>query len=122
MSKINPEKSLISQVQVKGEAVCGVGIDGETRCCHYCSDLDVVAIRFYCCRHWYPCYECHVAIADHSVIVWPRENWVEKAILCGVCGHQLIVHEYLDDGSSCPMCQASFNPSCRFHYHLYFES
>ncbi|MEC9240675.1 MAG: CHY zinc finger protein [Pseudomonadota bacterium] len=97
-------------------------IDAETRCGHYHRGVDVVAIRFYCCRSWYACHDCHLALADHPPVVWPRGLWAEHAILCGVCGHQLAVHQYLAGDSVCPSCSAHFNPGCQQHHHLYFES
>lgn len=45
-----------------------------------------------------------------------------RAVLCGVCGHQLTVIEYLDCGSTCPACGTAFNPGCARHRHLYFET
>ncbi|MDC0237293.1 CHY zinc finger protein [Gammaproteobacteria bacterium] len=110
------------QVQVKGETVFGAGIDAQTRCKHYRTDLDVVAIRFYCCERWYACHDCHVAIANHATEVWPRRLWEQQAILCGVCGHRLSVHQYLESNSVCPSCTAHFNPGCQLHHHMYFES
>jgi uncharacterized CHY-type Zn-finger protein len=41
--------------------------------------------------------------------------------LCGSCGHQLTVREYLACDSVCPHCRREFNPGCARHYHLYFE-
>lgn len=57
-------------VQVKGSI-----IDGETRCTHYNSELDVIAIKFYCCKEYYPCHLCHSEHADHSPEVWPAEKF-----------------------------------------------
>ncbi|MEI2340752.1 hypothetical protein V8V71_18610, partial [Priestia megaterium] len=39
---------------VKGDTV-----DSETRCMHYRTDKDIIAIKFYCCNTYYPCYQCH---------------------------------------------------------------
>jgi uncharacterized CHY-type Zn-finger protein len=41
--------------------------------------------------------------------------------LCGACGHQLTVNEYLNCNSVCPRCRSQFNPGCANHYYLYFE-
>ncbi|MGH7784918.1 MAG: CHY zinc finger protein [Candidatus Binatia bacterium] len=106
---------------VHGEKVIGTGIDAQTRCTHYHTDLDIIAIKFKCCGEWFPCFECHAAIADHAPRVWPKSEFDEKAILCGGCGRQLTIHQYLTCDSSCPGCQSRFNPSCANHYHLYFE-
>jgi len=42
-----------------------------------------------------------------------------KAILCGVCGPQLSITEYMTSNNTCTKCQASFNPNCKKHYDLY---
>ncbi|GAB7093775.1 CHY zinc finger protein [Halolamina litorea] len=57
-------------MDVHGHEVRGVGVGPETRCGHYDSDLDVIAIRFPCCGTFYPCYECHRAVADHEAERW----------------------------------------------------
>ena len=105
---------------VHGEEIYGTGIDPQTRCSHYHSGEDIIAIKFACCGKWFPCFECHADEADHAVQVLPREKFDEQAVLCGACGHQLTVRQYLDCGSKCPSCEASFNPGCAKHYHLYF--
>ena len=110
---------LVMKTQVKGEIVFGVGIDPETRCAHYRGESDVIAIKFYCCRVWYPCHACHAAEASHAPRVWPKSMWEsERAILCGVCGRQQTVNEYMNHESFCPDCKVPFNPGCRLHHHL----
>jgi len=106
---------------VHGCEVYGVDVDSETRCEHWHSPLDIIAIKFKCCDRWYPCFDCHAAVADHAPEVWPSSGFGEKAILCGVCGHQLAIDEYLSCRNTCPKCSAPFNPGCANHYHLYFE-
>ena len=106
--------------QVGGETVRGVGLDGETRCVHYTSPEDVIAIRFHCCREWYPCLRCHGTVADHEPTVWPPVAFDERAVLCGVCGTALSVRSYLDSGHTCPACGAAFDPGCANHYDYYF--
>ncbi len=108
-------------INVRGETVTGVDIDAETRCDHYHSDLDIIAIRFKCCGVWFPCIACHGELADHAARAWPVNERNTKAILCGKCGHQLSITEYFDSGSVCPFCNSKFNPGCENHYHLYFE-
>ena len=100
--------------------VCGA-IDSQTRCAHYHSSLDVVAIRMKCCGLYYACKDCHIELADHVIAVWPRSEWDQLAVLCGVCRAELSVNEYLSCGARCPNCSAAFNPNCRNHYHFYFE-
>jgi uncharacterized CHY-type Zn-finger protein len=102
--------------------VHGLELDPETRCAHWRSSLDVIAIRMRCCDRYYACHDCHDALEDHAVKVWPKAEWGQPAVLCGVCGHELTVQEYLDSASRCPACAAAFNPGCRKHHHLYFEA
>lgn len=100
--------------------VRGAVVDGQTRCVHYRSELDVVAIRFACCGEFYPCHLCHEEAAGHPSAVWPLDERGAEAVLCGVCGSVLTIAEYLES-SSCPRCAAGFNPGCSLHAHLYFE-
>ena len=103
-------------IEVKGKI-----FDNETRCEHYRSPLDVIAIKFKCCREYYPCYECHKETANHKAQVWKKQDQDTKAILCGVCKNELTIQEYLYSNSHCPYCNAAFNPKCTTHHHLYFE-
>jgi len=102
-------------------AVFGVDLDGETRCAHWRSPRDVVALKMRCCGNYYACRDCHDALADHPATLWPRAAWNENAALCGVCGEQMSVARYLACEDRCPACGAAFNPGCRLHRHLYFE-
>src|SRR5665213_1440731 len=65
--------------------IFGKPIDEQTRCVHYGTQADVVAIEFACCRRFYPCHLCHEETADHPARQWSRGSRGEKAILCGVC-------------------------------------
>jgi len=103
-------------IKVKGKT-----IDDQTRCVHYHSPLDIVAIKFKCCGDYYPCYQCHEESTTHQPLVWQKEEWNAKAILCGVCKEELTISEYFNSDNHCPYCRASFNPNCNKHYHLYFE-
>jgi uncharacterized CHY-type Zn-finger protein len=100
--------------------VRGVETDAETRCVHYRSAFDIIAIKMACCGVYYACKDCHAALADHEVKVWPRSNWDVRAILCGACGSELTINEYMSSGYCCPRCAAEFNPACRNHYQFYF--
>jgi uncharacterized CHY-type Zn-finger protein len=102
--------------------VHGVEVDPQTRCAHYHSERDIIAIRMACCGAYYACKDCHEALAEHAIKVWPRSEWEMPAILCGSCGQELTIHEYMDSGYFCPLCHAAFNPGCRNHYHYYFAS
>lgn len=106
---------------IHGVEVQGIGLDGETRCEHWHGDLDIIAIKFKCCELWYPCSDCHSAIAGHTAEVWSTGEFAETAILCGACGNQFAIDDYLGCGSICPKCERGFNPGCAKHYHLYFE-
>lgn len=100
--------------------VLGRPIDAETRCVHWSSPLDVVAIRFACCGDLYPCHACHEETAGHEAATWPVDARAERAVLCGACGHQLTIAEY-GVAAACPSCAAAFNPGCALHWHLYFD-
>ncbi|MEO7659599.1 MAG: CHY zinc finger protein, partial [Pyrinomonadaceae bacterium] len=67
--------------EIFGEKVYGVDIDPQTRCSHYKSALDIIAIKFKCCGKWYPCIECHRAIAGHEPEVLPAAEFAKRAIL-----------------------------------------
>ena len=109
-------------VQIGEVTVFGKSVDRQTRCVHWHSQLDVIAIKFKCCGKYYPCFSCHEEEADHQHEVWPKEAFNQKAILCGVCGTELSIKDYMASDNTCPHCQASFNPGCSNHYHLYFET
>jgi uncharacterized CHY-type Zn-finger protein len=114
---------MIPDLQIPGIqiAVRGVDLDPNTRCAHYRSTADVIAIKMRCCQTYFSCFDCHKTLADHPPEVWPRAEWSSKAVLCGVCATEMTVVEYMDSGNRCPKCTAAFNPGCRNHYHLYFE-
>ena len=97
-------------------------IDDNTRCEHYHSPVDIIAIKFKCCCHYYPCYQCHEETAGHATQTWSKAEWNVKAILCGKCKTELTINEYMRSGDQCPKCGAAFNPNCRKHYHLYFQT
>jgi uncharacterized CHY-type Zn-finger protein len=102
--------------------VCGIDPDCQTRCAHYNSTLDIIAIKMKCCGLYYACKDCHIALANHAIEVWPRDEWDKPAVLCGACGTELSIRQYLECSNECPACQARFNPGCRNHYHFYFQT
>ena len=104
------------QVILKGQLV-----DNETRCQHYATKLDIIALKFKCCDVFYPCYECHTADSDHDPVRWAFDDIDVLAILCGGCSNILSIKEYLQCDSKCPSCKSKFNPKCALHYDLYFE-
>lgn len=102
--------------------VYGKTIDNHTRCKHYHSPTDVIAIKFKCCNTYYPCYQCHEEVANHPSQVWGTAEQNEKAILCGMCNVELTIKQYMDSNNFCPNCKSPFNPKCANHHHLYFEN
>lgn len=100
--------------------VHGLDLDPETRCAHWRSPLDIIALKMRCCGTYYACRDCHDALAGHEAEVWPQAEWDESAVLCGACGTELSVRAYLACESRCPNCGAAFNPGCHKHRHLYF--
>lgn len=111
-----------AMIHIHGEDIYGIDVDPQTRCEHWNGETDIIAIKFKCCGRWYPCIDCHETVAGHEHQVWQNSEFTAKAILCGVCGHQLSITEYMECGSSCPQCETGFNPGCAKHYHLYFEA
>lgn len=100
--------------------IYGKTVDDETRCEHYHSAKDVIAIKFKCCGLYYPCHLCHEETAGHAAQQWPVVEHNARAILCGVCKHELTIDEYFTV-SGCPRCGAQFNEGCHLHSHFYFE-
>lgn len=101
--------------------VLGSVVDGQTRCIHYRTARDVIAIKFACCGEFYPCHLCHAEGAGHVAEQWPAGSRAEQAVLCGVCGRLLTINGYLA-AESCPGCAAAFNPGCKLHSELYFQA
>lgn len=106
---------------IKGFQVEGMLVDAFTRCAHYHSEKDIIAIKFKCCDTYYPCFECHDALAGHERVRWKKDEFACRAILCGQCGSELTIAEYINANSQCPRCRAPFNPGCQSHYAIYFE-
>lgn len=98
----------------------GLVLDDQSRCVHYGTPLDVVAIKFKCCQRYYACHRCHEEQESHTALVWDMSEFHYTAVLCGVCHHGLTIRQYLDCGFTCPSCGADFNPGCAHHYNLYF--
>jgi len=100
--------------------LCGVALDDETRCTHYDSDRDVVALRFVCCDTYYPCIHCHSQLAGHNPERLVPDRFDEPAVLCGACRTRLSATAYLSGDDACPVCDAEFNRGCRRHRDHYF--
>ena len=99
----------------------GPVVDDMTRCIHYRTEVDIVAIRFACCDEYYPCHRCHEETADHPAEQWRLDERDREAVLCGACGTELTIAAYLAT-DACPNCRSAFNERCRLHTHLYFET
>jgi uncharacterized CHY-type Zn-finger protein len=99
--------------------VHGQTVDDQTRCVHYRSAVDVVAIQFHCCRRFYPCYQCHAQAEPHPATQWPADEWGHPAILCGVCRATISIRSY-QAIHACPRCTAPFNDACALHADFYF--
>lgn len=103
-------------VEIRGKLV-----DENTRCVHYHGPDDIIALKFKCCGIYYPCYSCHEEEAGHVHVLWKKNEFDTKAVLCGVCRQELTINEYLKSDHRCPSCKSAFNPGCSKHYGLYFE-
>ena len=101
--------------------IYGKPVDEQTRCVHYRTHKDVIAVKFNCCGNYYPCFRCHEECSDHPVKLWPEDQWQERAILCGVCRTELSIVEYRAS-TRCPACSSEFNEACSSHAHLYFDT
>ena len=73
----------------------GVGLDAQTRCAHYATARDVVALRFACCPAYWSCHRCHAELADHPAVPVPAGDFDRPHVLCGVCRTELSVAAYL---------------------------
>ena len=101
--------------------VFGKTVDEHTRCVHYATELDIIAIRFACCDRYFPCHLCHSETANHPAQQWPTEQFDRPAILCGNCWGELTINAYKAT-DECPQCSAPFNPRCAAHSDYYFGS
>ncbi|OZM57190.1 hypothetical protein CIB95_06915 [Lottiidibacillus patelloidae] len=101
--------------------IYGKTIDTNTRCVHYHSTQDIIAIKFKCCNKYYPCYSCHQESERHEATPWPKEDFSKPAIYCGACKNELTIACYLNNTYHCPVCRAKFNPNCELHHDLYFK-
>ena len=61
--------------------VLGPVVDDMTRCVHYRTEVDIVAIRFTCCNEYYPCHRCHEETADHPAQQWKLSERDQEAAL-----------------------------------------
>ena len=99
--------------------VFGKLVDDQTRCRHYHSPVDIIAIKFKCCGKFYPCYKCHAECENHPIVRWEEEEFDSQAVLCGVCKNTLSIRAYMG-AEKCPHCGSAFNAGCKKHYGIYF--
>jgi uncharacterized CHY-type Zn-finger protein len=101
--------------------VYGRLLDGQTRCVHYHTILDIVAIQFKCCRRYYACYLCHEESESHDVMRWATAELGQRALFCGACKGTLTIADYLGCDFACVLCRSPFNPGCAEHRQQYFD-
>ena len=89
----------------------GLLVDNESRCQHYHSPLDIVALKCYDCQKYYACYQCHDHIEDHRFRAYPCHIRQDKVVICGVCLHEMTIENY-QKSISCSHCHSRFNPAC----------
>src|SRR5699024_8847876 len=95
-------------------------VDDESRCTHYHTPLDIIAIKFKCCNKFYSCYKCHNENENHEIIRWEKDEFDEQAIICGVCNQTRSTNDYMLS-EVCQHCSAIFNHRCKYHHHIYFK-
>lgn len=101
-------------------SIKGLLVDDQSRCEHWKSPLDIVALRFRCCDEFYACYSCHQECTNHGVKRYSLKDAKSTTlVICGVCRLQMTFEQYHQ--LNCPRCHSPFNPGCKLHYHLYFE-
>lgn len=105
---------------VSAKKIHGLDLNDQTGCVHYHTVVDIVAIKFKCCGRYYACHACHCELEVHPVQRWTPDEFSIQAILCGKCGHEQTIHDYLTCSTQCPNCNAPFNQGCKNHQHLYF--
>ncbi|WP_165242768.1 CHY zinc finger protein [Corynebacterium lizhenjunii] len=95
-------------------------IDGQGRCEHWHSEVDVVANRCATCGMWWACSLCHTQASDHAFGPMPLDA---PAAACGVCGLQMDYRAYrqAQQKHCCPGCGHGFNPGCALHTEIYFQ-
>ena len=75
----------------EGKTIGGQLIDDQTRCIHYGTATDVMAIKFSSCHRYRACHRCHEASAGHPAERWPASQHDRKALLCGMCSTELSI-------------------------------
>lgn len=100
--------------------IYGELLDHESRCRHYHTVLDIVALKCWSCRRYYACYQCHDQFECHDFTPYPRTRKEDKVVICGVCHKEMSIASY-EEASACPRCGSAFNPACHKHKEIYFS-
>lgn len=95
----------------------GLGLDAQSRCQHYHSQLDIASLKCSYCERYYACYRCHDALESHTFKATLSSE--PYPVLCGVCLSYLTLKDYKN--GTCPVCQSAFNPACYLHDAIYFK-
>lgn len=95
----------------------GIGLDSSSRCYHYHTKLDIVALKCAVCQKYYACYKCHDALEEHCFAATKSDEMF--LVLCGSCRQMLTLKEYKT--GFCPYCRMLFNPNCQRHDSIYFS-
>lgn len=66
-------------------------IDGQGRCRHWHTLVDVVANKCHTCGGWFACSLCYTELTDHEFGAMPK---AELCVMCGVCGRKMTYAEY----------------------------
>jgi uncharacterized CHY-type Zn-finger protein len=73
----------VSQLSLGGHLIYGIELDTATRCVHWRSDRDILAIWAPCCETYYSYLACHAAAADHPLERIPESAFDTPGALCG---------------------------------------
>lgn len=95
----------------------GLGLDAQSRCQHYHSQLDIASLKCSYCERYYACYHCHDTLENHTFKATLSSE--PYPVMCGVCQTYLPFSAY--KRGSCPQCGSGFNPNCQLHDHIYFS-
>lgn len=68
----------------------GLTVDNESRCEHYHTPLDIIAIKFKCCDKFYPCYKCHNECEKHDIKRWINLNLMNMRYFVGFVKKQFL--------------------------------
>ncbi|EGW30027.1 uncharacterized protein SPAPADRAFT_144251 [Spathaspora passalidarum NRRL Y-27907] len=114
---ISTQQVISPDLTLKGQLV-----DKHSRCIHYHTTIDIIALKYKCCQTYYPCFQCHQELTNHKVEKYNLTDLESiKVVLCGECYNELLFDEYKNNQMKCVYCHHEFNPGCSLHYDLYFD-